>query len=59
MPRSLSFSQRFSALKIQILLLHLKTYVDHRIYFVMIYAYVIPASVFRTVAKLEYGILNS
>lgn len=36
MPHSLSFTQRFRTLKIQILLLHLRAYIDYRIYFVMI-----------------------
>ena len=51
MPHSLSFTQRFRTLKIQILLLHLRAYIDYRIYFVMIQAYVIPANAFRIVAK--------
>ena len=59
MPRSLSFTQRFRTLKIQILLLHLRAYIDYGIYFVMIQAYVIPANAFRIVAKLVYGVFTS
>lgn len=58
MPHSLSFIQRFRTLKIQILLLHLRAYIDYRIYFVMIQAYVIPANAFRIVAKLVYGVFT-
>ena len=59
MPHSLSFTQRFRTLKSQILLLHLRAYIDYRIYFVMIQAYVIPANAFRIVAKLVYGAFTS